>query len=60
MNRFLVLCRIILDQAAAYLAHGTVPDGHELHETELNLGGIYRFITGISGISRPPVVSRAL
>jgi hypothetical protein len=36
-----------------YLTHVTVPDGHKLHETELNLGGIYRFITGISGISRP-------
>jgi hypothetical protein len=57
---FLVLCRITLDEAAAYLIHGTVPDGHELHETKLNLGGIYGFITGISGISRLLRLSRSL
>ena len=32
MGSYLVLCRVSLDQAAAWLAEGTVPEGHSVGE----------------------------
>jgi hypothetical protein len=59
MNSFLVLNRI-LDQAAAYLTHGTVPDGHEVYENGAKSGRplqvYYRHIWHIT----PPMVSHVL
>lgn len=32
MDNYLVLCKVTLHEAEAYLTAGTIPDGHKLYE----------------------------